>query len=280
MAAGQTSDATKTSPILKLEGIKAVSMIDERFSKWAFYRLESTLGPKSSNVTQQVVTTGSGNAQQEKATIESARALQRVAETVQKMAEQQAQAIAKSGAAATKTDTKVFTLYSLAALCGWAGVFEENKAPPIWSLLLQSTNMDDHRLNITRAMQEMAKAKEMEFEMGVYFTDKFLKAIVGMSPNPGEGIATFDSLSKGLSIRMCQPNTAIEIEAIKAREKAEKATSANLSYKEALQMETSDMRSPATNYRDLRLNVSLFGLFCYVIYGEQCDFAKQVHYIY
>ena len=107
-----------------------------------------------------------------------------------------------------------------------------------------------------------------------------LKAIIGMSPNAGDGIATFESAAKALSILLCRPNSANEVEEIKRREKAEKETLTGRSYTEALQLEEGDMRALTLNYRELRVCVSSFGLLCYVIYGVECDFAVKVHEIY
>jgi len=55
-----------------------------------------------------------------------------------------------------------------------------------------------------------------------------------MQLNPGEGISTYSSAAKRISILACHPNTAGEIEREKEWEKAEKDTKTMCSYGEAL----------------------------------------------
>ena len=118
-------------------------------------------------------------------------------------------------ATGTQQKTEVFTIYRLAALMGWCCITEEEHVPPIWGLILQTKDMEDVRLNIVNAMQQWAEKMKVELNVGVYFPDKMLKALVEMRPNAGGGMAT-------LSIMACIRRTAMEIEEIKVKKRRSK----------------------------------------------------------
>jgi hypothetical protein len=289
LAAGQCTSATECTPAIKMDVI-AIASTCERFGDWCEKKVEATLGPRpdegsspSSNIgdgaTISFATETNGAAQATPAPSWAA-SIDRMAQAVLKMSEKQIKLTEQPDARADKADKKVFTTYSLHALMGWSGVTQENMIAPLWAKFLTTKSYDDHRLNIHRAMKVMARQKEMEYEHNIYFTDKMIKAIISMAPNAGDGIATFESAAKALSILQCRPNSANEVEEIKRREKAEKETRTGRSYTEAMQLEEGDMRAPAVTYRELRVCVSSFGLLCYVIYGVDCDFAIKVHEIY
>jgi hypothetical protein len=203
--------------------MQAVTLDDDAFDNWAFNRLESTLGPVHAGAEAAQTTPGRvlppTQHHELVGMMESAQAIQQMATAVQRMTEQhmRTNTPTSGNAAGTQQKTEVFTIYRLAALMGWCCITEEEHVPPIWGLLLQTKDMEDVRLNIVNAMQQWAEKMKVELNVGVYFPDKMLKALVEMRPNAGGGMATLDAAGKALSIMACMRRTAMEIEEIKVK---------------------------------------------------------------
>jgi hypothetical protein len=163
---------------------------------------------------------------------------------------------------------------------GWCGIVWESEVPPIWPLLLGSKEVEDHRLNIMKGVKCFCCRLTVEFDEGVFLWEKTVKALVEIKPNPGEGIPSFESAAKSLSILACRPNTASKIEQERTREQAENDTKKTRSLGEALQLESGDMRTPADNFHDLRLNIGMFAGLLEVLYGGKCEFFHWVFEVY
>ena len=137
-------------------------------------------------------------------------------------------------------------------------------------------NMDEVRSILMQQMKELAENKRppMEFDKRVYYTDKQRKAATEMRPNAGDGLATFASMGKALSIMACTPTSTVRIEQIWIKERAEQETKATRSYNEAIQ------KLPSDDLESLSKTMSTFALDCLALYGETCDFAKRLQEIY
>ena len=242
LASGQTADEGKNKPVVQI-AMQAVTLDDDAFDDWTFNCLESTLGPMPAEA--QSIDAGAGqvalpaNPQAFAGMMESAQAIQQMATAVQRMSEQHLKmgATVAGGSSGTQQKMEVFTIYRLAALMGWCCITEEEQVPPIWGLILQTKDMEDVRLNIWNAIQHWAEKMKVELNVGVYFTDKMLKALVEMCPNAGGGMATLESAGKALSIMACMCRTASEIEDIKVKEKAEQETTSVRRMGEAIVLE-------------------------------------------
>jgi hypothetical protein len=110
--------------------------------------------------------------------------------------------------------------------------------PPIWLLLLGSKDVEDHRLNIMKGINKFCHATNMQFDEYSFFLKKMVKALVEMSPNPLEGLLTFESTAKSLNILAYRPNLAAKIEKERTRAQVDKDTKKTGSLGEALQLET------------------------------------------
>jgi hypothetical protein len=117
---------------------------------------------------------------------------------------------------------------------------------------------------------------KVELNVGVYFPDKMLKALVEMRPNAGGGMATLDAAGKALSIMACMRRTALEIEEIKVKEKAEQDTTSVRTMGEVIVLEGGEKRNPPTTYADLKRTVCTFAGLTFVLYGPACDFYKKL----
>jgi hypothetical protein len=280
LAAGQTADEGKNKPVVQI-AMQAVTLDDDAFDDWAFNRLESMLGPvtAATEAAQTIPGTVLPPTQHQdfRGMMESAQAIQQMATAVQHMTEQhmRTNTPTSGNAAGTQQKREVFTIYCLAVLMGWCCITEEEQIPSIWGLILQTKDMEDVRLNIVNAMQQWAEKMKVELNVGLYFPDKMLKALVEMRPTAGGGMATLDAAGKALSIMACMRRTALEIEEIKVKEKAEQDTTSVRTMGEAIVLEGGEKRNPPTTYADLKKTVCTFAGLTFVLYGPACDFYKN-----
>ena len=280
LAAGQTTSATRCSPALKME-VLAVSERDDNFSHWAYNLLNSTLGRKEIQGARMQgshdgTELGRGNDGMNRAFLDMAKSMQ----TMARQYMESTKSVQPATAVVQKADTNAFTVYMLAALMGFSHVTEERKVEPIWAKLLNSKSCDDHRSNLERRMKEIAKAKGLPYDKRVYYPDKMIKALVEMKPNAGEGLPTYASAGKALSIMANRPSSTAEIEEVKMREKAERETVATRSFSEAIQIESGGMKLPPSTLDQLTKCVSMFTLLCLALYGDNCDFARRLFEIW
>ncbi len=85
-----------------------------------------------------------------------------------------------------------------------------------------------------------------------------MEDIVGLRFNPGQGVAQFKSAERGLSLLICRTRTPEEIERVRDKEAAEHLTPATRVLEEALKLQRGDPRAPASNYFELKLNITMF----------------------
>jgi hypothetical protein len=248
--------------------VNAVHSDDERFAYWA-YQLNLTLGRPELDAP-------TANPMQPMSWGQSAKAIQRMAEAVHRLSEKHAAGTDQSQPAGTgiKADNAHFSIYKLTALMRWCGIVRESEVPPIWPLLLGSTEVEDHRLNIMKGMRQFYRHRNVEFDEGVFLREKTVKA------KPWQGYPIFQVGGKSLSILACRPNTALEIELERTREQAKKDTRKTRSLGKALQLEAGDMRAQEDNFHDLPLNIGMFAGLLEVLYGEKCDCFRCVFDVY
>ena len=104
------------------------------------------------------------------------------------------------------------------------------------------------------------------------FRTKTMDDIVNLKFNPGQGIAQFKSVERGLSMLVCQSRTPEEIEAVRDREAAEQLTRATRVLEEALKLSRGSPRAPSNNYFELKLNVNTFCALLHTLFGIKCGY--------
>ena len=110
-------------------------------------------------------------------------------------------------------------------------------------------------------MDQWARAHGIKLDCGIFFEQKSIDDIVNLRFNPGQGVAQFCSAERGLSLLICRTRTPEEIERVREHEAAEKLTSATRVLEEVLKLSRGDPRAPASNYFELKLNITTFCTF-------------------
>jgi len=178
----------------------------------------------------------------------------------------------------TKDDHEVGgRLYSennVAALKGYCGVVSPADIPPIWDAFQQTKELASHRHNIRTGMQKWSKQKGLDINKAPFFTESSIKDIVGLNFNPGEAVPTFSSAQRGISILICWPKTAQEVEKIKDYEDARRETAHTAQFNEVRRRQKTQPSPPPDTYHELRYSINTFCALLWTLFGDECDYYK------
>ncbi len=82
---------------------------------------------------------------------------------------------------------------------------------------------------------------------------------------------------QGISILAFRARSTQETETLKAQELAEEKTVATRSYKESLMLARTTVCVPALTYQDVsKLNIATFCAFLWTLFGDECDYYKEL----
>jgi hypothetical protein len=101
---------------------------------------------------------------------------------------------------------KGYTKDNIAAIMGFAGVYNGHSLPDIWELFnnTKGKNIDAYQRHLFARTKQYAYNRLIQINTSVYLEQETIKAIVKLQFNPGEGVAHLALASKELSILACQ----------------------------------------------------------------------------
>jgi hypothetical protein len=76
-------------------------------------------------------------------------------------------------------------------------------------------------------MKRWATNNKFKIDPAIFFPLSFVEDIVALNLNPGEGVAIFTAIDKGLTPMACRPRSAAAIEYIKALDRATEDSGSN-----------------------------------------------------
>ena len=182
----------------------------------------------------------------------------------------------RAGIQGVGESTKMYSPDSIAAIKGFSGTADINGLQPIWATFQTTKNLDVQRRHLAYGMEQWARTHGVELDRGIYFEQKTIEDIVNLRFNPGQGVAQFKSAEKGLSLLICRARTPEEIERVREREQAEQLTQATRVLEEALKLQRGDPRAPASNYFELKLNVTTYCALVHTLFGNQCGYYQAL----
>ncbi len=179
-------------------------------------------------------------------------------------------------------DNKGYTKDDIAALMGFAGVYNGHNLRNIWELFnaTKGKNIDAHCRHLFARMKQWACDCCIQINTSVYLEQETIKAIVELQFNPGEGVAHLALASKGLSILACRTCTTQETERIRKQEQALSATKKTRQLEDLLHLSKGTMRAPADDFWELKMNVGTFMSLVWVLLGSNCDYYKSLRQIH
>jgi hypothetical protein len=167
---------------------------------------------------------------------------------------------------------KVYSPDAIATLKGFSNTSDIRDIQHIWAIFQTTKNIDVHRRHLQFNMTNWAHAQGVEIDRGIYFEQKSVEDIVNLRFNPGQGVAHFKSAERGLSLLICRTRTPEEIERVRDKEAAEQLTQATRVLEEALKLQRRDPRAPASNYFELKLNITTYCALLYTLFGDKCRY--------
>ena len=182
----------------------------------------------------------------------------------------------RAGLSSAVDVAKTYSPDSIAAIKGFSGTDDITALQPIWATFQTTKNLDVQRRHIEHGMEQWARKHGVELDRGIYFEQKTIEDIVNLRFNPGQGVAQFKSAEKGLSLLVCRSRTPEEIERVRDREQAEQLTQATRVLEEALKLQRGDPRAPASNYFELKLNITSFCALVYTLFGDKCGYYQAL----
>ena len=182
----------------------------------------------------------------------------------------------RAGLTSAGETTKVYSPDSIAAIKGFSGTGDINELQSIWATFQTTKNLDVQRRHLSYGMEQWARSNGVEIDRGIYFEQKTVEDIVNMRFNPGQGVAQFKSAEKGLSLLICRSRTPEEIERVRVLEQAEQLTQATRVLEEALKLQRGDPRAPASNYFELKLNITSYCALMHTLFGERCPYYQAL----
>lgn len=151
-----------------------------------------------------------------------------------------------------RDEGKHYTDIEIANLKGYSGVDSVLRLSKIWAEFQTTKNVESHRQMLRRYMQTWADKHSVRLDKRVYFSDKFLEALVKMKLNPGACVAVYESCDEGLSPLVCRPLSAAAIEVLRRNEEARRESANNRSYSESLKIGKKAPTTPPHDYDSLQ----------------------------
>ena len=254
---------------------------DPMFQQWCSNRLSLTLEVnKEQSVPQAAHATHNGNQQldmTQMAQLMSAAAGHAVGVAVAAM--RQVNPTTTSTPTKGEGAGKHYEDFDIAAIKGFCGVTEVLDMADIWGYFQTTKSSKEHRNMIMTRMKKWAQENSFKIDPAIFFPLSIVEDIVSLSLNPGECIANFGSIDKGLTPMACRPRSAAAVEVIKAREQAKEASGSNRTFDEALKLNKSDPTTPPANYEDLCRIFVAYTALTFALWGEGNDLYKTLFWI-
>ncbi len=257
-----------------------VTIDDKDFNRWVGNRLDITFGPCP--LVSAVSVAGTASIQQVMDYLALSKML---GTTIGSSMMQFSQAITPTVAAAGATGGKTalatgkgFNQDQIAKLKDACGVRSAQQIPPIWSVI-QATNgksFDTYRAYIAKAINTWCCSHHINRDKSIFLEAKFFEDLVALHFNPGGPVAQLHSLARGLLMLACHSLTAVEAEYCREYDEAAANTKHTRSLEDLLKRNCGKTVAPATNYMDLKLNIGTYCSLLWAIFGDHCDYYKEL----
>ena len=138
---------------------------------------------------------------------------------------------------------------------------------------------DTYRHELETVMMAWSRQQGIEIDKGMYLDNAPLESIAKLQFNPagtGAGVAVWESADKGLSILICRPKLLGEVERVREREAALKATTNTLMFGDALKISSGQCKPPQGTYFDLKLLMNTFCALLWALFSDQCHYYQTL----
>ncbi len=273
--AGQAGNNNKSHVFLD---INSVTINNKEFYLWVGQKLDSNLGPcpAIASASQQ------GTPNQAADYVNFSRIL---ATTVGSSMLQFTQAVLPSAAAGPATPLEMgkgFNKDQIAKLKDTCGVIDAHAIPNIWFViqLTKGKSCDSYRAHLSKSIGLWCRANHIEWDKSIHLPSNFFEELVALRFNPGGPVAQYSLVGKGMSMMVCRLVTAVEAKYQRGYEEAMDRTKGTRSLKELLKGNCGKVISPPQDYMQLKLNIGSYCALLWSIFGEQCDYYRELLKLY
>jgi hypothetical protein len=177
---------------------------------------------------------------------------------------------------------KGFDQDQIAKLKDACGVRNAQQIPAIWSVI-QSTkgkSFDTYRAHIAKSLELWCRSHHIDRDKSIFLEAKFFEDLVALRFNPGGPVAQYHSVARGMSMLACRSLTAMAAEFCREYEEAAESTRHTRSLDDLLKKNCGKTVEPAATYTDLKLNIGTYCGLLWTIFGDHCDYYKELLKIY
>jgi len=281
LVAGQANANGKSKVFLDTT---PVTVDDEDFDRWVGIRLDIAFGPRPSTSLGP-----SAGLTSNQPAVDFLKLSQMLPMTIGTNMLQFSQAVTLTvgAAGATGSETalatrKGFDQDQIAKLKDACGVRNAQHILAIWSVI-QSTkgkSFDTHRAHIAKSLEQWCRSHHIDRDKSIFLEAKFFKDLVALRFNPGGPVAQYHSVAWGMSMLACHSLTAMAAEFCWEHEEAAESTRHTCSLDDLLKKNRGKIVEPAATYTDLKLNIGTYCGILWTIFGDHCDYYKELLKIY
>jgi len=145
--------------------------------------------------------------------------------------------------------------------------------------VIQSTkgkSFDTYRAHIVKSLEQWCRSHHIDHDKSIYLKAKFFEDLVALRFNPGGPVAQYHSVAQGMSMLACRLLSAMAAEFCREHEEAAESTRHTQSIDDLLKKNRGKTVEPAATYTDLKLNIGTYCVLLWLIFGDQCDYYKEL----
>jgi hypothetical protein len=261
-----------------------VTVDDEDFDRWVGTRLDIAFGPRPPTAAGPVAGLTSNQP-----AMDFLKLSQMLSTIIGTNMLQFSQAVTPTvgAAGATGSETalatgKGFDQDQIAKLKDACGVRNAQQIPAIW-YVIQSTkgkSFDTYRTHIAKSLELWCRSHHIDLDKSIFLEAKFFEDLVALRFNPGGPVAQYHSVERGMSMLACRSLTAMAAEFCREYEEAAESTRHTRSLDDLLKKNRGKTVEPAATYTDLTLSISTYCGLLWTIFGNHCDYYKELLKIY
>ena len=261
-----------------------VTVDDEDFDRWVGTRLDIAFGPRPPTAAgPSAGVTGNQPA------MDFLKLSQMLSTTIGTNMLQFSQAVNPTGGpvGATGSETalatgKGFDQDQIAKLKDACGVPNAQQIPAIWSVIqaTKGKSFDSYRAHIAKSLEMWCRSHHIDRDKSIFLEAKFFEDLVALRFNPGGPVAQYHSVARGMSMLACRSLTAMAAEFCREYEEAADNTRHTRSLDDLLKKNRGKTVEPAATYTDLKLNIGTYCGLLWTIFGDHCDYYKELLKIY
>jgi hypothetical protein len=177
---------------------------------------------------------------------------------------------------------KRFNLDQIAKLKEACGINNVQQIPAIWSVIqaTKGKSFNSYRAHLAKSVDAWCCSHHIDRDKSIFLKAKFFEDLVALRFNPGGPVAQYQLVVQGMSMLACHSLTASGAEYCRDYKEAAASTINTHSLDDLLKWNHGKTVAPAATYMDLKLNIGTCCGLLWTIFGDDCDYYKELLKIY